>query len=380
MEARVLALGLVIGLVIGFLAAINPIIIPHKTITTTTTLVMTKELTKSLVKTVTTTSVSTATKLLTTTVTTSKLRTVTVTTTSITTVTPKEFYRLKEEVRRLKEVNTELIRQCKNLTIKVSRLNAEVAKLSEIKEFLTKKLNEYIAFIHRVHDEAASRTGDYILAHPEALKTLCDWGSSEVKSALVEAVSSWSLLPKDALTKIFDWVANHVKYSFDSPLYVPPEAPGGSGAWVDDYWRKASETIRDGHGDCEDQALLLAAMVYAYSKMSGSKVYPLLVWLQLKDYQHVITVVLYGEGKVALLDPTAKYLTGIDLLIWHQIEPKNAKQAVNDYLNALQEVGEPAQKAIAILDPIKGKVLKENIPLNMLGPILESYSKEIIKT
>lgn len=47
------------------------------------------------------------------------------------------------------------------------------------------------------------------------------------------------------------WVANHIKYQREEK----------------DFWKFADETIRDGFGDCEDGAILLASLVLADNKL-----------------------------------------------------------------------------------------------------------------
>jgi transglutaminase-like putative cysteine protease len=51
---------------------------------------------------------------------------------------------------------------------------------------------------------------------------------------------------------IKNWVVDHISYRYDREAYGVP-----------DYWQFPSETIRLGHGDCEDFALLLCSLLRA---------------------------------------------------------------------------------------------------------------------
>ncbi len=65
---------------------------------------------------------------------------------------------------------------------------------------------------------------------------------------------------------MFQWVMGNIKYSADSPIPLLPETTNGTLGWANDFWRFPVETIRDGTGDCEDTALLLASMLLNYNE------------------------------------------------------------------------------------------------------------------
>ena len=66
--------------------------------------------------------------------------------------------------------------------------------------------------------------------------------------------------------RLFQWIMKNIKYSLDSPVPVLPESVDGTLEWEEDFWRTPVETIRDGTGDCEDIALLLASMLLNYNQ------------------------------------------------------------------------------------------------------------------
>ena len=66
--------------------------------------------------------------------------------------------------------------------------------------------------------------------------------------------------------RLFQWIMKNIKYSLDSPVPVLPESVDGTLEWEEDFWRAPVETIKDGTGDCEDIALLLASMLLNYNQ------------------------------------------------------------------------------------------------------------------
>jgi hypothetical protein len=48
---------------------------------------------------------------------------------------------------------------------------------------------------------------------------------------------------------------------------------------------------------------------------------------------HVAVVIPVSGGKVVILDPAGKYLTGLDLFLFRWLTPTPATTAINDYLS-----------------------------------------------
>ncbi len=107
--------------------------------------------------------------------------------------------------------------------------------------------------------------------------------------------------------KLYHWVTRNIAYSADSPL---PDLPrdlmaGGSVDLVPEYWRLPAETLREGTGDCEDQANLLTSMLKCYAR-GKCAVYSVI----LKDERqgHVAAVIVTAGG-LSILDPTGTFYT-----------------------------------------------------------------------
>jgi len=59
-----------------------------------------------------------------------------------------------------------------------------------------------------------------------------------------ESIVVTELLRHPSLDNIFEFVCNHIEYRSEKK----------------DFWKLPSETLRDGYGDCEDGAILLATL------------------------------------------------------------------------------------------------------------------------
>jgi len=118
--------------------------------------------------------------------------------------------------------------------------------------------------------------------------------------------SDWNEAWSD-MFKLYKWVVDNIKYSYDSPEPVLPDI-GGSVFWLKEFWRLPSETIRDGTGDCEDQANLLASLILAYN---GKKYGVWVMLVKFDDDGHALVVIPVKGGKIAILDPAGKYYTSI---------------------------------------------------------------------
>jgi len=255
-----------------------------------------------------------------------------------------EYTKLEARYKSTLQELTEAKKAYNKLYTNYTRLLQEYEKEEQMLKATADDAQRFHDLLLEIQDETLYRTVDGIRLDPDKLSKYIDWWTPEVRQATIEAIESTSLLPKNALTKIFDWVTHHIKYSYDSPLLVVEEKNGDfTTFWAADYWRKASETIRDGHGDCEDMAILVAAMVKAYAAMKGEKGNPLyepmLILLYGPRGGHAFTALPAGRDKIIILDPAARIITGKVLPIWHQVEPEPIDYAIDTYLQAWRENG-----------------------------------------
>lgn len=109
---------------------------------------------------------------------------------------------------------------------------------------------------------------------------------------------------------LYQWVADNIEYNFDSYMPRLPELLSNVVTWIQECWNKPAETITDGKGDCEDQALLLASMMRNYN--NGD----LAVWLISiqsavpGQIGHMAVAFPVEGGRLTIVDPTWSYYTG----------------------------------------------------------------------
>ena len=164
-----------------------------------------------------------------------------------------------------------------------------------------------------------------------------DYMSPEVTQAVTEAMGSWLGNP---YTKIYNWIKGHISYNYDTPLIVPASQNSTNPYYTcRNYVQYASETVELGHGDCEDQAILTAAMVLNYWVRYYNTTYKIYV-VRVRGHSHgepvghAFTLIPVKGGKVIILDPAGSLITGLDLWIFRIVEPKDIREAITSYVNA----------------------------------------------
>ena len=106
---------------------------------------------------------------------------------------------------------------------------------------------------------------------------------------------------------MFQWIMRNIKYSADSPIPLLPETMNGTLEWANDFWRFPVETIRDGAGDCEDTAVLLASMLLNYNE----KKFP--VWIigirtfGSEPKAHMAVAIPIEDNQLSILDTAGRY-------------------------------------------------------------------------
>ena len=107
--------------------------------------------------------------------------------------------------------------------------------------------------------------------------------------------------------RLYRWVVNNVEYSHDSYLPFLPVTMGGDLIWRSECWRMPAETLKDGVGDCEDMAVLLASLMLSYNNERFT------VWaLEINNgaTAHLAVAFPVAGNKLTILDPAGNYYTG----------------------------------------------------------------------
>ncbi len=108
---------------------------------------------------------------------------------------------------------------------------------------------------------------------------------------------------------LFRWIVQNIEYSADSPSPLLPESINGTLEWRKDFWRMPVETMKDGIGDCEDTAVLLASMLLNYNQRRST------VWiLGIQTFGstpkgHVAVALPIENHQLTIFDPSARYYT-----------------------------------------------------------------------
>jgi len=140
---------------------------------------------------------------------------------------------------------------------------------------------------------------------------------------------------------LYKWVVDNIKYSHDSPEPVLPDV-GETVFWRNSFWRFPNETIRDGTGDCEDMANLLASLILAY----GGKRYK--VWVMIVDFGgtgHAAVVLPVKGGEIAILDPAGKYYTSTSFGL---LTARDVAEELQNYFRYWASAGYPNGRVYAI--------------------------------
>ncbi len=220
----------------------------------------------------------------------------------------KEYEGVKAELESLSKTYNSLLSNYSNLREEFMSLRSEYGDLQN--RYLNLS-NEYLALQGRYDDllrrvEELMNTTEERAGMIDSFKpNFIDWQSSIVEEAVKEVnFNAYS----DPYKAILEWVEKHITYNFDTPEAVVT-SPNATYEWVDDYYQYAGETLRYGYGDCEDQAILTAAMVEAYWYVKYGETY--LIWVVEavvsyggKYYGHDFVIIPFQGGQIAILDPT----------------------------------------------------------------------------
>jgi len=135
--------------------------------------------------------------------------------------------------------------------------------------------------------------------------------------------------------RLFQWVIWNIEYSADSPIPLLPESINGTLEWGKDFWRMPVETLRDGTGDCEDMAVLLASMLLNYTQRNYT------VWIVgartfgSTPKAHVAVALPIENNQLTIFDPASRYYTPFPTI--GGIGTQEVTLAVDDWLTRLAE-------------------------------------------
>ena len=167
--------------------------------------------------------------------------------------------------------------------------------------------------VRKLQDMVCFRSGGWLFSMRCNVSGLFDWWSPEVTKAVNEALKTYGNV-SNPYKAFCLWIGKNIEYNNPTPLYV---VYGGYVIEVPTYVFKASETIKNGYGNCVDVAIAYTAMVLNYIRREGIRnvtVIPLGVVLRKGYPYHVIVFIRIGS-KYALVDATGfcTYVEGKNL-------------------------------------------------------------------
>jgi DNA-directed RNA polymerase subunit RPC12/RpoP len=137
---------------------------------------------------------------------------------------------------------------------------------------------------------------------------------------LAPTIRSIVTKPRDywrSIWELYIFVTNNTRYAYDDPIPWPP----GPYEFANNMYQNItikniilspSETLELKQGDCEDQAILLYALIRSYQRYIYGEEY--ILWLIDMDFyngeRHIAVAYPVRGGQLTILDPAGHYYTG----------------------------------------------------------------------
>jgi len=158
---------------------------------------------------------------------------------------------------------------------------------------------------------------------------------SKVESIVSNPSSWWR-----SVKQLYDYVAYNIEYVYDEPFPVPPtvselENNNYRNVTINHSYMSPTETLELGQGDCDDQAVLLYALVKAYNKYVYGTDYALWVMrVVFEEGAHLAVAFPVSEGELTIIDPAGHYYTG-----WLFLTSNDPHEELENYSNYWSEYG-----------------------------------------
>ena len=227
------------------------------------------------------------------------------------------YSRLRDEYEGLRSRYEELAAGRRDLLAAYEALKRNYTRLAESYEELRRLNEELERKLRELEAEGRYRT---------SLAGKVEPGAPEVVAVVAGLTGGWDGTEEDYWRdaySLYSFVRSFIGYEED-PVVCRVESltyatlPSGDRVLADftcsrvrDYFRSATETLREGAGDCEDQAVLLYSLLLCYqARYSGPRceLYLLEVYVSRLGERHFLVLLVSGAS-VALLDPASGFCT-----------------------------------------------------------------------
>lgn len=246
----------------------------------------------------------------------------------------QNYTELQTEISDLENRYVSLQGNYNSLQTNYATLNESYTLLNQIYESLEQDyiiLNEaydsYISAYEELRDEINLR-----VFHPtEDEKTLITPDDPDVQSLMLSVTGGWSNHNDfneywNDVKALYDWVVTNIEYRYDGFYPILPYSPYGDVWYFEEMWQLPSETINEKKGDCEDQAILLTSLIYAYNEKQYAT-YCIVTW------NHMAVCFPVVGDKICILDPAMGYYTNTGWP-YYEISSKDIRQEVTHWISS----------------------------------------------
>ncbi len=247
------------------------------------------------------------------------------------------------KIKEMKDLISQLEDALNQEKMRVEELEHRVAELESSRDRaveLMRRLNE--SYLSWLSYALSYLTGywNYSLA-----RCLADYQLEGLKPIVAEATKGASDC-WEAYYMLYQYVVENIEYGKDQPVPFPPSLEDLYTSNVTyTYWldvvQSPLQVLETREGDCEDQAILLLAMITCYDAFIEGENYT--TWLALIDFTdtgHAAVFVPAANGYLMILDPAGKYATR---------EPLPSRRVLEDYAEWWREDGSEIER-IALVE------------------------------
>jgi len=225
-----------------------------------------------------------------------------------------QYNSLQNNYNKLQSQYNTLLNNYSNLQNNYNSLQNDYNTLQNQYNYLQTTYNNYVNLVN-MRQPSGSEKCKFITPDDNSIKT---------KTASILGSKFDGDLSLHEVRDLNDWVFEHIDYNYD--IYV-----GKKGHIGEECWQYPNETLKLGHGDCEDKALLLASMCLSQQKVG---------WLYCAEVEltkngekmgHVCIFINVEGDKLYIVDPTWRntdfpYDGG-----WHSTEARIESSALDEY-------------------------------------------------
>jgi len=187
------------------------------------------------------------------------------------------------------------------------------ADMSSLEEEYQDHRDNYLAIVGEINARAGLGAYKGRMITPEDTAVV----SATLDVTITTSDGKSDLVKWNDFRSLYEWVKENIDYTYDSPHPFLSEDASVFPQWASETYRYPTETLIEGRGDDEDQAVLLASMLQAYD---GDSVF----WVirASSDTSMRSAAMMVGGGRTTLLDPESGYYTGKEIgsLLEHPAE------------------------------------------------------------